>query len=428
MLLAAPACGLVTMSRQGPLRRVLLRRRATVQKSSDDAPPLKVHFLHEDVDRDLDSHLSSHTPPWFAERHAETRNGHVEPADDDRTVVEKRWKDPLSWYASYLRELWVAESTFATQRELTRKRRVAPKKATAKKDLASRVRTGLACGVVFSAWVFSSNALFALGMALQACVAQLEYFRMAIASGAAPARRIVLCSSAAMLCAACVAPTTHELVFPVAGTWIMLWLLLMRPNCSSINDISTTLMGLFYTAYLPSWWVRLRCSPVWSGPPPLATDSTVLASLMAPHASAAVATWWTCLGVAASDIGAYFGGKALGRHTLKAIGLGAAAEASPNKTIEGALSGFLASALVATLGAFAMRWPCPYLVGPAYGLLVSMVALVGDLTASMLKRDGAVKDFGSLLPGHGGLLDRLDGFIFVAPVAFILLPPLCGLL
>ena len=78
------------------------------------------------------------------------------------------------------------------------------------------------------------------------------------------------------------------------------------------------------------------------------------------------------------------------------------------------------------LGARLMRWRCWPLSGALYGTLISMVALVGDLTASMLKRDGGVKDFGNFLPGHGGLLDRLDGFIFAAPVAYMLLPLVAG--
>jgi len=233
-----------------------------------------------------------------------------------------------------------------------------------------------------------------------------------------------------MLYAACYAPHLHELVFPLAGTWTMLWLLLMRPNCSSINDISTTLMGLFYTAYLPSWWVRLRCLPLWLPPTGGLQGRGALLSAAARWLPAdavttgSVAVWWTCLGVAAADIGAYFGGKRFGRHSLQSLGLGAAAKASPNKTIEGAVSGFAASALVGMLGARCMRWPRWQQAGFLYGIAISMVALVGDLTASMLKRDCRVKDFGDLLPGHGGLLDRLDGFIFVAPLAYVVLPRL----
>lgn len=341
----------------------------------------------------------------------------------NRTVLDRRRRHPMYRYALYVRDLWRANETRSALHCCIPSR----------SSLGSRARTGVGLGALFTAWIFSSDPCFAIGMGLQALVAQLEYFRMAIASGAAPARRIVMCSSVAMMYAACYAPSLHELVFPLAGTWIMLWFLLMRPNCSSINDISTTLMGLFYTAYLPSWWVRLRCSPGWD----LAVASSagaaaggggvgIASCLFVPPEKmlAAVAVWWTCLGVAAADIGAYFGGKKFGKRSLASIGLGAAGKASPNKTLEGALSGFLASALVGTAAAFFMKWPLWAVTGPLYGLAVSMVALVGDLTASMLKRDSHVKDFGNLLPGHGGLLDRLDGFIFVAPLAFVCLPKL----
>ncbi|KAH8052070.1 hypothetical protein JL722_10520 [Aureococcus anophagefferens] len=216
------------------------------------------------------------------------------------------------------------------------------------------------------------NWAFALGMLLQALVAQLEYFRMAIIRGARPARRIVMAASIAAMAVAAGAPALHELVFPVGATWMMLWLCLMRKHASSIQDISTSLMGLFYTAYLPSFW----------------------------------AVWWTALTVAVSDIGAYFGGKRFGRHSLAALGLGAAAEASPNKTIEGAISGFVAAGLCFGLGARAMGWPLWPLSGVGFGVTIAMLALLGDLTASMLKRGGR-QDWPP--GGPGGVLDRLDG-------------------
>ena len=116
-------------------------------------------------------------------------------------------------------------------------------------------------------------------------------------------------------------------------------------------------------------------------------------------------------------------GKGSGGIRWTRSGSGAAAKASPNKTTEGAVSGLVSAGLCSYVGAFFLRWPRPWL-GFVYGAGVATIALVGDLTASMLKRDADVKDFGHLFPGHGGILDRLDSFFFVAPLAFCVLPRL----
>ena len=71
-----------------------------------------------------------------------------------------------------------------------------------------------------------------------------------------------------------------------------------------------------------------------------------------------------------------------------------------------------------TTGAVLMRWPRPLLAGASYGLMLSVMVLVGDLTVSLLKRSADVKDTGRLLPGHGGLLDRLDSYLLVPAPAY----------
>ena len=110
--------------------------------------------------------------------------------------------------------------------------------------------------------------------------------------------------------------------------------------------------------------------------------------------------------IAAADVGAYFGGRRFGRRKL-------APHVSPGKTWEGFAAGMLAAAVVAAAGAELFDkpfWPWLFLCE-----LVALVSVVGDLTESMFKRHVGLKDSGRLLPGHGGILDRIDSLTAAAP-------------
>jgi phosphatidate cytidylyltransferase len=110
--------------------------------------------------------------------------------------------------------------------------------------------------------------------------------------------------------------------------------------------------------------------------------------------------------IAAADVGAYFGGRKFGRRKL-------APHVSPGKTWEGFAAGMLAAAAVAVASAFIFDiplWPWLFLCE-----LVALVSVVGDLTESMFKRHVGLKDSGRLLPGHGGILDRIDSLTAAAP-------------
>jgi phosphatidate cytidylyltransferase len=120
------------------------------------------------------------------------------------------------------------------------------------------------------------------------------------------------------------------------------------------------------------------------------------------------------LTVFVSDSAQYYSGRAFGRHLL-------APAISPKKTIEGAVGGFVFGALLLTV---AGAWWLPTV--PAAGRVVIGVAIViagiaGDLFESMLKRSAGVKDSSSLIPGHGGVLDRIDALLFAAPLYYIVL-------
>ena len=113
--------------------------------------------------------------------------------------------------------------------------------------------------------------------------------------------------------------------------------------------------------------------------------------------------------ISVTDIAAYFTGKRLGRHKLAPL-------ISPNKTWEGSLGGIIAASIIGQMLAPALQLPYPALSVLAVSVLVSLLAQLGDLFKSWVKRLAGVKDSGTLLPGHGGLIDRFDGYMFATPI------------
>lgn len=118
-----------------------------------------------------------------------------------------------------------------------------------------------------------------------------------------------------------------------------------------------------------------------------------------------------CAVIWTGDVTALYVGKGLGRHYM-------APSISPGKTWEGAAGGVLSCLLVAAMGARFLAPQLSLLQGLVLGLVLSCVAQVSDLGESMLKRYVGVKDSGALIPGHGGMLDRIDSLFFAAPLAF----------
>lgn len=119
-----------------------------------------------------------------------------------------------------------------------------------------------------------------------------------------------------------------------------------------------------------------------------------------------------------NDTGAYFTGMFLGRHKLAPV-------ISPKKTIEGAVGGVLSAMLVMLLYTLVLDLAFGFYVNYAYaliyGLLGSLVGIFGDLCFSVIKRQTGIKDYGNLIPGHGGVLDRVDSMVLVAPLLEALL-------
>ncbi|UCG23784.1 MAG: phosphatidate cytidylyltransferase [Chloroflexota bacterium] len=168
-----------------------------------------------------------------------------------------------------------------------------------------------------------------------------------------------------------------------------LWLFEKRPDENAPAAWMATAGGIVLLGWLGSYFFQLR------GVGESAAQWTALAML---------GTW-------IADSGAYVFGKTMGRHKLAPL-------LSPKKTVEGYVGGIVSGTLITVAIAYFMDLPLTTAL--ALGLLVSVVSPAGDLGVSMLKRSVGVKDSGSLLPGHGGALDRIDSLIWSVALAYFL--------
>ncbi len=151
-------------------------------------------------------------------------------------------------------------------------------------------------------------------------------------------------------------------------------------------DAFATIAGVLYTGFFPYHVV------------------------LVDQSGAPVLIWLIFLSAFGSDIFAYFTGMAIGRHKL-------CPKISPKKTVEGCIGGLAGAVLLCGLfGWFFARSYFPHCL--VLGLAAGAFSQLGDLSASVLKRKAGVKDFGNLIPGHGGILDRFDSVLFTAPLIY----------
>ncbi len=248
---------------------------------------------------------------------------------------------------------------------------------------------------------------FTIALAVLVYLGQLEYFRMVAAKGILPAVRTTMILSQALILMSHVNPTLTDALLPIAGTLICFYLL-FQPKLATIADLSASVMGLFYTGFLPSFWIRLR-DLGQNAVSNLPFDGFWLAGATElPQGLRVTLLAFICIW--AADIGAYVMGRMVGKTPLSDI--------SPKKTWEGAFFGTFGSILVAIVGAKTMGWGFFGVTGALFGLMIGVVSLLGDLTESLMKRDAGVKDSGDLIPGHGGILDRTDSYLFTAPLVY----------
>lgn len=254
-------------------------------------------------------------------------------------------------------------------------------------DLKRRVATALLLLPLAVALVlFAPQDAFALGAAAVFVVAALEWAPLAgWGSGAKPwlYALMLMLLLAATWAYAFEQPAIGRAVLAAGLGWWTLalaWIVARWTLPSGVKLVA----GLLTLA--PAWYAVVTLHGLRSGP------ELVLLLLFI--------IW-------AADVGAFFAGHAFGKHKL-------APEVSPGKTWEGALGGFVLAALVAALGAELLGFALGDFV--LLALFTIAASIVGDLTESLLKRQAGAKDSGVLLPGHGGVLDRLDSLFSAAPV------------
>lgn len=168
----------------------------------------------------------------------------------------------------------------------------------------------------------------------------------------------------------------------------LIWLLFRSPREEAFNNWAWTMAGILYVGWMLSHWIDLR-------------------SLEAGKEW----VFWAMFTTIASDTAAFFCGRAWGRHSL-------ASTISPAKTWEGAIGGLLAGIIVSLILSIVFSLPLNYWQMALLGAVISIFAQLGDLVESLLKRNTGTKDSGKLLPGHGGILDRIDSFMFTGVVVY----------
>jgi phosphatidate cytidylyltransferase len=251
-------------------------------------------------------------------------------------------------------------------------------------DLRARVLAAIPAIAVALFLVIEGGLVFALGMFVLGAVCMHELYGMY--ERAQPARLAGFIALAGLLAAALYGDQVQVLLVAVIALPLVFGLTLLQPR-PSVGAIAVTLLGIYWIGFALAHAVLLRGLPHGLG---IVIDIAV--------------------GTFLGDTGAYLGGRMFGRRPL-------APTISPNKTVEGLVIGMLCAIIGVWISGRYQEW-LPGTHALVLGLGVALVAPVGDLFESFVKREAATKDSGGLFGAHGGALDRLDAVLFAAVVSY----------
>lgn len=274
----------------------------------------------------------------------------------------------------------------------------APKKAKGGRDLPAAIAVGvglfaaLAVGLIWAPWFFAILVATALG--LGTIEVHRALLRKSMRSEIVPIviGTVVstLGSYAAVVARIDLDPTTLVIICLTATMIVALALRLRRGPEGFVGDVAASALLIAYIPLL---------------------GASVPLLLVASDGTMRILTIVAC--VVASDTGAFAVGVLVGRHKM-------APTISPNKTWEGFAGGIVFSVAVGVLAAIYLL-QIHWAIGLLLGVLLSLAGTVGDLVESLIKRDVGLKDMSNFLPGHGGVMDRLDSMLVAVPVGWMIL-------
>jgi phosphatidate cytidylyltransferase len=265
-----------------------------------------------------------------------------------------------------------------------------------------RILTAAVCIPLAVVLIFYPAGLpFAVAIGLISILGAHEFYSGVRRLGARPVEWAGLVAVALFVFSArTYGPKTIGAIFPAVLTLLLVLSFcveIIRHKRSPLINVGATVFGAIYVGWLIMHLVVLR-----------GIEGTITVGPYTNEAGAWL-VMFTFLATWASDTGAYFLGRAFGRTKI-------APTLSPNKTVEGSIGGFV-GAVMLSIGAGTVIH-LPWYHALALGVIFGVVSQLGDLSESAIKREIGIKDFGNVMPGHGGILDRFDSMLFAGPAMY----------